>query len=256
MANGTSSTLPSHEMAKISVHEKQICVNYGAQLGASAVLLLVVFLTKSSGRATPIFWINIVLLVSNIIRNGVLSFQFANAPQDAYLRSGTYHPQIKPAHLAIILATEISTWVIFGCLEISLYLQTRAVCIDVHKLYGQILHGFSLCISVVAIIFRISSSCIAIAKDGIRLGKDSGSDWLSKTTSITTTINICWFCLLLLTTLGFAIRRRRMLGLKRFGALHVLIIMNAQIFVTIGNVLQPIFLRYETYKVLQSRPVF
>jgi pheromone alpha factor receptor len=52
--------------------------------------------------------------------------------------------------------------------------------------------------------------------------------WIESATNVTLTVSICFFCVIFVTKLGFAIKQRRQLGVREFGPMRIIFIMGCQ----------------------------
>lgn len=213
----------------------RICINYGCQLGASIVLLVVlILLTRPEKRASAVFWLNVLALVSNIARLLCQLVYFSGPLVRMYpYFSGDYSRAPRSAYAASILE------VIFGLLlvifmEASLVLQVQVVCATVRRRYRRILLAVSILMAMIAIGFRFGFAVI----NGIYIMKLEdilSYVWLESATNIVTTVTICFFCTVFVVKLGFAIKLRKKLGVREYGPMKVIFVMGCQTMVVPGT---------------------
>ena len=120
-----------------------------------------------------------------------------------------------------------------ACVESSLVLQVQVVCSTLGSLYRRLLLGMSVLIALVPLGLRFAyvveaSRYIADAKPSIEI------QWLESATNIAITISICFFCVVFVGKLGYAIKQRKRLGVREFGPMKVIFIMGCQTLVIPG----------------------
>ncbi|KAJ5815816.1 Fungal pheromone mating factor STE2 GPCR [Penicillium robsamsonii] len=210
------------------MYNVRVCINYGCQFGASlALLVILLLLTQSDKRRSAVFIMNGLALFFN---SGRLLFQlihFSTAFEQVYpYVSGDYSSAPWTAYAVSIMAVVLTTLVIV-CIEVSLVIQVRVVCSTLRRLYRHSLLLLSILVALVPIGFRSTwmiVNCNAIAT----LDYMSGIWWIESATNISVTVSICFFCVIFVTKLGFAIKQRRRLGVREFGPMKVIFVMGCQ----------------------------
>ncbi|RDH32821.1 fungal pheromone mating factor STE2 GPCR-domain-containing protein [Aspergillus welwitschiae] len=206
----------------------QICTNYGAQLGASIVLFVILLLlTRPEKRSSSVFILNCAALLSNVGRLfcQILYFTTDFVRVYAYF-SGDFSRVPTSAYANSVIAVVFYTILVI-CIEASLVLQVQVICANLGRVYRQILLSLSIVVALIPVGFRMAmmgENAIAImaAESSIPL------IWLQSAENITATISICFFCAIFVAKLGFAIRQRRRLGVRDFGPMKVIFIMGCQ----------------------------
>ena len=197
------------------------------------LLIVLLLLTKPDKRGSPLFVINTLSLALNIIRNVLLCLYFTGPFTEVYTYFGQDYSRINLGDYANSVTATVFTVLVLLCVEISLCLQTRVVCVTLWKFYQQVIFAVSVLVATVAIGFRLAF-CVENSKFIVNLEELSPIQWLASATNITTTISICWFCAVFVTKLGFALNQRRKLGLGQFGPMQILFIMGCQTLVIPG----------------------
>lgn len=212
----------------------QICINYGAQLGGSLVLLIaLLLLTKPDKRLSPIFIINSISLLLNVIRNVLQCLYFTSPFSEAYAYFGQDYSRVPRSAYATSVAATVLTFLLLACVEGSLILQVRVVCVTLPKFSRQVIFMLSNVIALIAIGFRFAL-CVENSRYIISLIYLTQIKWLESAVNITTSISICWFCAVFVSKLAFALMERRKLGLSRFGPMQIIFIMGCQTLIIPG----------------------
>ncbi|MCJ1469425.1 hypothetical protein MMC07_008058 [Pseudocyphellaria aurata] len=206
----------------------QICINYGAQLGGSLVLLIaLLLLTKPDKRLTPIFILNSISLLLNVIRNVLQCLYFTGPFSEAYAYFGQDYSRVPRSAYATSVAATVLTFLLLVCVESSLILQVRVVCVTLPRFHRQVIFTLSNVIALLAIGFRFAL-CVENSRYIISLIYLTQIKWLESGANITTTISVCWFCAVFVSKLAFALMERRKLGLDHFGPMQIIFIMGCQ----------------------------
>lgn len=233
-ANGDPFNVTITDLDEFVLYNVQICINYGVQIGASIVLLMVLLLlTKPDKRSSTIFVLNTLSLVLNIIRNVLLTIFFTGPFSETFAYFAQDYSQIHSGNYATSVAATVFTLLVLVCVEISLCLQVRVVCVTLRQRYRRIISGLSALIASTAAAFRIA---LMIENDIAILNVESSDRlaWLASASNIATTISICWFCAVFVIKLGFALNERRKLGLEKFGPMQIIFIMGCQTLIIPG----------------------
>ena len=128
---------------------------------------------------------------------------------------------------AISIAATVFQTLVVVCIEASLVLQTNVVCSTVRRRYRHPLLGLSILVALFVIGFR----CAWMVENSIAIIKVVYMEsiwWIESATNVTLTVSICFFCVIFVTKLGFAIKQRRQLGVREFGPMKIIFIMGCQ----------------------------
>lgn len=214
----------------------RICINYSVQLGASLVLLLVLLLlAQPEKRRSPIFLINVVSLSLNVIRMLLQCFFFTGNFTESYAFFAGDYSRITNADYANQVVSVLMNLFLLISVETSLCLQVRALCSSmILPIYRRIIFSLSAIIVFLALGFRLAL-CVENMRYILTVSAAlTNINWLQSASNITTTISICWFCVVFVGMLSMSIYRRQQMGMKKFGPLHVIFIMGCQTLVIPG----------------------
>ncbi|CAG7961732.1 unnamed protein product [Penicillium olsonii] len=206
----------------------RVCINYGVQLGATLVLLVILLLlTHADKRRSAVFILNGLALFFNAIRLLFQVMHFETKFERLYeYFSGDYTAVPFSAYAISITATVFLTLVIV-CIEASLVLQLNVVCSTLRRRYRRSLLALSGLVALVPIVFRfwmMVQNCKLI----ITLDYMAPLWWVESATNISITVSICFFCVVFVVKLGFAINQRRRLGVREFRPMKVIFVMGCQ----------------------------
>lgn len=234
-SDGTPFNVSIPDLDFFVYYNNQICINYGAQTGASIILLIVLLLlTKPDKRASTIFIVNVSSLALNIIRNILQCVYFTGPWTETYAVFSGDYSRVHTGDYATSVTGTVLTVLVLVCVEISLCLQTRVVCVTMRQLYRRTIFAASIVIGLLAIAFRLVL-CIENSIDIVQAKVEGPLDRLVSATNITETISICWFSAVFVTKLAFALNERRKLGLVQFGPMQIIFIMGCQTLIIPGQ---------------------
>lgn len=226
--NGSPFNVTIPDIDNFVQYTAQSLINYSCQLGACIVLLFVlILLTKESKRTSPIFIVNSLALILNIIGNATAIVYFTGPFNEAYAYFAQDYSRVHTGDYATSVVSTFMWFLVMVCVEISLCLQTRAVCVTLRKTYRYAIFVLSFTIASVSIAVRLAYS-IENAKAIVALDDGNALNYLQEATVATTTITICWFCAVFITKLAFALHQRKKLGLGKFGPMQIIFIMGCQ----------------------------
>ncbi|KAM0799324.1 mating-type alpha-pheromone receptor PreB [Usnea florida] len=227
-SDGTPFNVSIPDLDSFVFYNNQICINYGAQIGASIILLVVLLLlTKPDKRASSLFIVNVLSLALNVIRNVLQGVYFTGPFTETYAVFSGDFSRVHAGDYATSVTGVVLTLLVLICVEISLCLQTRVVCVTLRQLYRRIIFAASIVIALLAVGFRLAL-CIENSIYIIQANVDVPLQKLVKATAITETISICCFSAVFVTKLAFALNERRKLGLVQFGPMQIIFIMGCQ----------------------------
>lgn len=212
----------------------RICINYGTQIGASAAILIVQLLvTKAKKRRSAVFILNSVSLVLNFIRL-VLGCLYYTGPFYApYVYFTADFSVVPTSAKATSIATNVMTWLLLICVETSLVFQIHVVCAVNREAQRFWLTSVAACVAMLPVALRLAS-VVLTSKSTLDLDTNIDIEWLNSGVNISTTISICFFCLVFLYKLGWAVRQRHKLGLTQFGPMQAIFIMGCQTLIIPG----------------------
>jgi pheromone alpha factor receptor len=227
-SDGTT-VVSSLEQADSYVHYMvRLSINYGTQLGACIVLLVVLLLlTRPEKRVSSVFVLNVAALLANIIRLGCQLSYFSTGWARMYaLLAGDFSRVSRGAYAGQVMASVFFSLVLI-CVEVSLVLQVQVVCSNLRRRYRILLLGASILAALAPIGVRLAymvQNCKVIMQSG----SSAHLEWLESATNIASTVSICFFCAVFVVKLGLAIKMRKRLGVKQMGPMKVIFIMGCQ----------------------------
>lgn len=234
-ADGTPFEVPVGQVDYFVQYGIKICINYGSQIGASIILLIVLLtLTKPEKRYSPVFFLNSSALVFNICRLICMATFFTTEFCKAYpFLSNDFSSVPLSAYINSVLGV-ILTFLLLICIEISFILQTQVICSTLRNVYQRIIFWASMLMALVPIGFRFA---FVIQNSILIMGAEAFTSytWLQSATNIVITISICFFSAIFVIKLGYTIRQRRKLGVRKFGPMQVIFIMGCQTMIVPGK---------------------
>ena len=213
----------------------RISINYASQIGASLILLVVLLLlTTPEKRTSTIFFLNAFSCALNTVRNVLEGLYFTGPFYEFYTYfSGDYSTVPREAG-EISIAGDVLTLLLLACVEGSLVLQVRAVCVTLRDRSRLLLMLLSTGVALTAIGVRFgltvtNSEAIVATQDF------SSFAWLAATNNYVTTASICFFSAVFVGKLGVTINQRRKMHVKQFGPMQVIFIMGCQTLIVPGK---------------------
>lgn len=129
-------------------------------------------------------------------------------------------------------------------MESSLVLQVQVVCANLRRRYRRLLLVVSILMAMAPIGFRFTLTVLNAMN--IMNVKVLGP-WLENTTNVIVTVSICFFCIIFVVKLGFAIKMRRRLGVRDFGPMKAIFVMGCQTMVVPGKFSFPLSLQSNSH---------
>ncbi|KAL3432718.1 fungal pheromone mating factor STE2 GPCR-domain-containing protein [Aspergillus tetrazonus] len=228
LEDGTPFDISVDYLDGILQYSIRACVNYAAQLGASVILFVIlVLLTRAEKRASCLFWLNSLALLLNFARLLCDVLFFTGNFVRIYTLISADESRVTASDLATSIVGAIMTALLLTTIEISLVLQVQVVCSNLRRIYRRALLCVSAVVATVTIAIRYSLLAVNI-RAILEFSDPTTYNWLESLATVALTISICYFCVIFVTKLGFAIRLRRKLGLSELGPMKVVFIMGCQ----------------------------
>lgn len=231
-------TLP--ELEEFVQYNIKSCIDYGTQLGATAVLFVIlILLTRRDKRRSAIFILNGLALLFNFLRLLFQCIHFTTGFERIYPYFSFDYSGVETAAYAISIVATVFETLVVVCFESSLVFQVHVVCATLRRRYRRVLFVTSILMALLAIGFRMAFMVMNDIEI-INLSSFSGIQWLESASTIVITISICFFCTVFVTKLGFAIRQRTRLGIRDFGPMKAIFVCGCQTLVvpTIFTIIQ------------------
>lgn len=217
----------------------RICINYGCQMGASAVLLIVlILLTRAEKRSSAFFWLNSLALVSNIARLLCQLIYFTGPLVRLYPIFAEDYSRVPRSAYADSIVGAAFAFLAVVFMEVSLALQVQVVCTTLRCWYRRVLLGASVLVALIPIGFRFA--LLVVNSMSIMDLEVISSTWLENSTNVVVTVSICFFCTIFVVKLGFAIKLRKKLGVCEYGPMKVIFVMGCQTMIIPGTSLSPL----------------
>ncbi|KAI9803050.1 MAG: hypothetical protein M1826_005028 [Phylliscum demangeonii] len=211
-----------------SSYNVRITANFGCQLGASILLLIImVLMTKARSRRSWVFGLNVLALALNTVRTLLQILFFTSGFNDASAFFTGDFSRVRRSDYAVSITADVLTTLLLVNLETSLLLQAHVVCITVPSVYRKAILGLASFVGFVAVGFRAALSVENI-KFILHAADFSPFLWLTQATNATSTVSIWVFCLIFVTKLGMVMWGRRRLGMPQLGAVQILFIGGCQ----------------------------
>ena len=227
--------MPLRVIDDMNLYNVKICINYGSQIGASiATLIVLLLLVRPDKRLSTIMVINTLSLILNIVRNVLQCLFFTGPWMELYAALIGDFSHVHMTDYAISITATVFTLLLQVCVELSLCLQVRVVCVTLRDLYQHIILAISAFIALVAIGCRFAYM-IENDKYIVTAQFPTGLLKLGMAANYTTAITIFWFSAVFVIKLGFALRQRAKMGLRQFGPMQILFIMGCQTLVIPGR---------------------
>ena len=215
-------------------YEVQSSINFAVQLGASIILLIVVLLlTKADKRRSAMFLFNVLALTLNIIRTALTVAYFTSHWVELYAFLGNDFSRVTRSDYANSVAAIIISTILLMCVEISLIIQMRVVCVTLRTIYREALTFFTVIAALVAFGFRLAL-CIMNIKLILLAAYEGELAWIQSAANISFTVAICCVCAVFICKLGLALHQRRKLGMNQFGPMQIILIMGGQTLIIPG----------------------
>jgi len=214
----------------------RLAIGYATQFGASIILFLVLILiTRREKRRSFIFIMNALCIALNAARTLI---------QGLYTTSSFYHPYayftddysyVPSETVATSVSANVLSLILVTCVMISLSLQVNVVLVTTPKWQRFWIMVVTTSVALLAIGVRFAvvvyNSKAIVAKAWFHM------DWLVNTQFITQAIAIWTFCMVFTVKLGFAIYKRRKIGMRQFGPMQIIFIMGCQTMIFPGKTL-------------------
>lgn len=235
LPDGTPFNITMPEINTYASFGVQICMNFGSQLGASFItLVILLLLTKRENRRSPIFILTGLSLALSVIRSALQAVYFMGPFYNPYAYFAQDYTRVPRSAYHISLTAGAMTLLLQLSIELSLILQVHVVLVTASKVHRFWIMVATITIALLAIGMRFALTVInGLA---VRAARNfSGYEWLASATTITTTISIFFFCVVFVAKLGLALWQRRKLGLRQFGPMQIIFIMGCQTLIVPGK---------------------
>ncbi|KAA8910115.1 fungal pheromone mating factor STE2 GPCR-domain-containing protein [Sphaerosporella brunnea] len=223
---GTNTTVPLLALNENRILSLRWTIIFATQIGACGLLCIILgLLTSHQKRKTALFIFNMLALVFAIIRATCAVQYYLGPIQDIYSYFAGDFRNVGMAPRWISVTSSTAGLALQMAIHISLILQLRVVYSASPKL--------NMFVTFVASTFALASTgmffvaLVQSNKATLALMSYPGG-WLYRSAKIVFAWCISFYCLIFVLKLGHAIRQRRILGLRRFGALQIIFTVGCQ----------------------------
>ncbi|KAF2746294.1 hypothetical protein M011DRAFT_371512, partial [Sporormia fimetaria CBS 119925] len=220
----------------------RLSINWGSQLGASImILLMLLLLTRPDKRRSPIFIINALCLLCNCIRSFLQVRYLTGNYWNFYSLVAADTSRDTDADRANTVTANTFTLIVVMLIFASLSIQVWVVTKTTSTLQRTIIMGVTTVFALAAVAFRFAVTVISNmlvmqrAEYGMRY-----TEWLFDQMLVMQAVATWMYCTVFTAKLGYALVQRRKLGLSQFGPMQIVFIMAVQtmIFPALFTVLQ------------------
>jgi pheromone alpha factor receptor len=206
----------------------RLATNYGAQTGATTVLLLVLLLlTRAGKRKSNIFLINAICLVANTIRCILFTCYTTSSILNPYAQLTGDWSRVTKSDLATTAAMNVFTLFVTILVMISLSMQVWVVCVTTAPVQRYIIMGATTIVALVAIGYKTAFVSLNI-RDLLSFQATEAYVHIYQESYIAQAVAICFFSCVFTYKLGHAIYQRRKLNMPQFGPMQIVFIMGCQ----------------------------
>ncbi|KAI9662085.1 MAG: hypothetical protein M1829_006224 [Trizodia sp. TS-e1964] len=228
MQDGTLFNVSIPDLDDFIYESVATCINYGTQIGASVLLLVVLaLLTKEDKRRSPIFMLNMLALALNFVRSLLQALYYVSEFSEVYAYFAYDYSRVPSRAYARSIASDILTLLLVITIQLSLIMQTRVVCLTLRDLYRHMITFSMTLVAFVAVAFRFAL-VVQNIKSILAASDFTPWYWIASATNIAQAVSICLFCAIFVWKLGVALHQRRKLGLRQFGPMQIIFIMGCQ----------------------------
>ena len=233
-ATGMPFNVSLADVDAVRLYGIQESIAMGVQIGACSILLIVLLLlTKSEKRTSPVFILNMLALALNVIRS-VLDVLFWTGPfAQTYAYFAQDYSNVTISDTTIAVTGNLMTTLLQICVESSLCIQAYVVCITLRRLYKQVILAISILIALAALGVQFALM-VENNIDTVNPQKENGLFSLVSANDIMITLCISWFCAIFVGKLGVALRERKKLGMEQFGPMQIIFIVGCQTLIIPG----------------------
>lgn len=236
--DGSTLAFSTLDIELVRLTAVRTAIIFATQLGASAILLLVLLLMTPGAKRRSLSWIfNVLALVCNVTRCTMQCLEMTGPFLNFVLIvTQEYGVAGLNRHIRLAIANNVITTMVFIFIELALVTQVQVICAAaMSSVYRIAILTFCGVVATIAIGFRLNLM-IVNCRSTASLGTPHASEWelferlqwAQSTNNVTAIVSICVFSAVFCTKLGLAIRSRRSMGLKQFGAMQIVFIMGCQ----------------------------
>ncbi|KAK4507954.1 hypothetical protein PRZ48_001689 [Zasmidium cellare] len=206
---------------------------FSVQIGISVVLMVVLALmTQADKRRSLIFIFNLSALLFIFIRGIIQVVQVSGPVFNWYNWAADYYV-LTGAALQQSVALEVLSFLTVVAIELSLMLQVRIVCCTLSSIWRRFLDVLSALAVASALLTKFMTMIFNILWNILDVQNTTDTqrgliNKMSNASTATLMATVIFFSTVFSTKLFMAIRQRRQMGMKSFGAVQIIFIMGCQ----------------------------
>ncbi|KAK9379023.1 fungal pheromone mating factor STE2 GPCR-domain-containing protein [Kockiozyma suomiensis] len=230
LASGDFAPTPVSDLDSWRKYYITACTVFGVHIGAcSSVAIVLAVLTKGHRRLTPAFILNEICLFLVALRAG-LWISYALGPlSDFAVTFSAYSADVSAHDMAVSATAAALQILITAGIELSLIFQVRVI-FDAHSVLRQRITLVCGALAVLVIGFWI-----VVVVQNIQaiyaVTAYTQTQWAWTVAKVLYAFSISFYSAIFCFKLFHAIRQRRVLGIKEFSPLQVILIMTSQIMI-------------------------
>lgn len=226
-----------------------VCINYGAQLGACIIMLLVLLIqTPAAKFRRPSTILHIAGLVICSIRMVLLVAWFPSAFNDFYAVWGLDYSLVPRSAYNLSLAANSFSVILVVVIEAALMNQAWTMIRLWGDFWRYLVVGSSAIVTLLTIGWRITFAVFQ-SRAILELKVSKHHDWVIYWCVITNAISICWFCAIFnLKLVWHIVSNRGMLpSYKTMSPMEVLVMTNGMLMIIPGTPPPPFFFLFNSF---------
>lgn len=223
MSDGiTADTIKISDIDAWFYYNCQICILYGAQLGACLIMFIVTaVLTKETKRRTPVYILNLLSLALGFLRSLLLALYSVSPWTEFYAYFSFDFNMVPRSAYSISIAGTVIPLLLTISVNSSLVLQAHAVSKVMKRTYVYLISGLSILVLLLAVGFRFAevvTNSMAI----MSAGNYFSQAWITTGALATETISIWFFSIIFTGKLIWTVQARKNLGFHKWGYIQIL----------------------------------
>jgi pheromone alpha factor receptor len=210
---------------------------FATQIGAAtAVLIMLLILTKREKRRLPVFILNSFALLFTIIAGILQCLYYTGSWHTPYAYLSGDYSFVSPGAKGTSVASSLCLFLVQLFVEASLVMQVRVVYMTLESRRRLAVTIITVLMAALALSFRIAQTIENIKWNIIRESYLYDYNWLVQARDITLTVSICFFSAVFCVKLGWSMYQRHLLGLTQFGPMQIIFIGGTQTLVVPGKI--------------------
>jgi pheromone alpha factor receptor len=236
LPDGTPFNTTMEDLAYFHSYTIKLAINRGVMIGACIIMLIAVLvLTKRDKRRSPIFFLNVVALLLTAIRQLLVTIYLTGPFQHPYAVVAVDFDRVTGIDFSNSIAVPVLTTITLGVILVSLLMQVNVVAATMHRNHRVILLCICSAFALVAMGFQFAFMVVNCRNIIALTPYNDATEKLQQETYGSMVATLVLFTLIFTVKLGFAIQKRRKLGLRRFGPMQVIFIMGVQTLIIPGK---------------------